>query len=172
MDPYVTLAHDTIREKLKTGKTLAVPPGLPIEMLTQRAGVFVSLHKKTDHSLRGCIGTFEPAYKNIAEEIINNAISAAFEDGRFLPLSEQEFDDLEINVDLLSQPERVTDMKTLNPKRYGLLVRNSSGRRGLLLPDIGIETVEEQIGLCCQKGGIDPTSDTVELYRFTVERHM
>jgi AmmeMemoRadiSam system protein A len=140
-------------------------------MIEKKAGVFVSLHKKSDHSLRGCIGSFLPTKNNVAEEIISNAISAAFKDPRFLPLTEKELDDLEINVDILSEPGSITDIKQLNPKKYGLLVKNQDNRSGLLLPDIGIETVEEQIAVCCQKGGIDPNNDKLEFYRFTVERH-
>jgi len=140
-------------------------------MINQKAGVFVSLHKKSDHSLRGCIGTFLPTKNNIAGEIISNAISAAFKDPRFTPLTENELDDLEINVDVLSKPESITDLKQLDPKKYGLLVKNVQGRSGLLLPDIGIKTIEEQFSVCCQKGGINPVNDKIKLYRFTVERH-
>ena len=171
MDPFVSLVKKTIEEYLSTGQINKPPADLPNKMLKKKAGVFVSLHKKSDHSLRGCIGTFLPTKDSVAEEIISNAIAAAFKDPRFLPLTEKELDDLEINVDVLSKPEPVTDIKQLNPKKYGLLIKNQDNLSGLLLPDIGIETVEEQITICCQKGGIDPKDDKLELYRFTVERH-
>lgn len=171
MDNYVILANNTIEEYINSGKAINPPSGLPKEMFEKKAGVFVSLHKKSDHSLRGCIGSFLPAKNNVAEEIISNAVSAAFKDPRFLPLTKKELDDLEINVDILSEPKPVADIKQLNPKQYGLLVKNQDNRSGLLLPDIGIETVEEQIAVCCQKGGIDPKNDKLEFYRFTVERH-
>jgi len=171
MDDHIVLAHQTIKEYIETGRKIKSPPNLPQEMLRKRAGVFVSLHKKSDHSLRGCIGSFLPNKKNIAEEIISNAISAAFKDPRFEPLNEKELNDLAINVDILSEPELVRDIKELDPKKYGLLVKNQNNQSGLLLPDIGIATVEEQISLCCQKGGIDPKKDKLEFYRFTVTRH-
>lgn len=171
MDNYVILANNTIKEYINSGKVINPPSGLPKEMLEKKAGVFVSLHKKSDHSLRGCIGSFLPTKNNVAEEIISNAVSAAFKDPRFLPLTEKELNDLEINVDILSEPGPIADIKQLNPKKYGLLVKNQNNLSGLLLPDIGIETVEEQIAVCCQKGGIDTKNDKLKFYRFTVERH-
>ena len=156
MDTYVNLAKQTIEKYIKTGEKIKPPADLPKELLVKKAGVFVSLHKKSDHSLRGCIGTFLPTQDNLALEIIENAISASTRDPRFNPLTESELNDLEINVDVLSEPEPVKDIKELNPKKYGLIVKTPDGRAGLLLPDIGVETTEEQIAICCQKGGIDP----------------
>lgn len=171
MDTYVQIAKQTIETYIKTGKKIKPPAGLPKDFFEKKAGVFVSLHKKSDHSLRGCIGTFLPVQENIAKEIIENAISASTCDPRFNPLTESELNDLEINVDVLSEPELVKDIKELDPKKYGLIVKTQDGRAGLLLPDIGVETVEEQIAICCEKGGINPSYDKLMLFRFTVERH-
>lgn len=171
MSDYISLAEQSIREYF-TKKQLMVPPaGLPASFLNKKAGVFVSLHKKSDHSLRGCIGTIAATQKNLAEEIIHNALAAAFDDPRFPPLQENELTDLEINVDVLSPPEPVTDLKSLDPKKFGLIVRNQRGQSGLLLPDIGVNTVAEQIAICCQKGGLSLTHDRLSFFRFTVERH-
>jgi AmmeMemoRadiSam system protein A len=170
MDPYVTLAKNTIRAFV-TAKTVPEYTEVPSELLNKKAGVFVSLHRKSDHSLRGCIGTFLPTKETIAEEIINNAVAAATEDPRFDPISKKELADLEINVDVLSEPEQTNDMEKLNPKKYGLIVKNQAGHTGLLLPDIGVATVDEQITICCDKGGINPQTDKLSLFRFTVERH-
>jgi AmmeMemoRadiSam system protein A len=172
MDKYVELAKNTIANFVKTGKINIVPVGMPEEMLEQKAGVFVSVHIKSDHSLRGCIGTFQPTKKNIALEIISNAISAATRDPRFDPLTAKELDDLEINVDVLTSPMPVYDIKLLNAKKFGVIVKTDDGRAGLLLPDLeGVKTPERQIDICCQKGGINPKEDTISLYKFTVERH-
>lgn len=171
MDAYTTLAKQSIKYYLQTGKVIAVPNDVPIEMLSKKAGVFVSLHQRGNHELRGCIGTFEPTRKTIAEEIIRNALSAAFDDPRFQPVRKDETDNLEIHVDVLSEPEKIDDIGQLDPKQYGLIVANQHGRRGLLLPDIGVETVDEQIGICCDKGIIDRDKDRLTFYRFTVERH-
>lgn len=172
MDAYVSLAKQSIESYLNSGTILEIPRDLPRVILERRAGVFVSLHLKRTHELRGCIGTFEPTQKNIAEEIIHNAVSSAVEDPRFRPLSPDEIENLDINVDVLSEPERVNSTDDLDPKRYGLIVANQHGHRGLLLPDIGVDTVNEQIDICCEKGGIDRERDQLTYYRFTVERHV
>lgn len=171
MDHYVSLAQSAIKAYCESKKIITPPNDVPAVMLIQKAGIFVSLHKKSDQSLRGCIGTFESTKNNIAEEIIENAIAAAFGDPRFEPLTIDELDNLDIKVDVLNKPEEVTDASLLDPEKYGLIVKNQSGKRGLLLPDIGISSVEEQIRICCEKGGIDLAHDQLKLYRFTVTRH-
>ena len=80
-------------------------------------------------------------------------------------------DDLDFNVDVLSEPKPVEDIKELDPVKFGLIVQNQRGCRGLLLPDIGVNTVAEQIAICCEKGGINPLADKLSLFKFTVERH-
>ena len=58
----------------------------------------------------------------------------------------------------------------LDVKRYGVIVE-SRGRKGLLLPDLaGVNTVEEQLHIARQKGGI-PEDASVRIWRFMVERH-
>lgn len=171
MDAYIQLAKQVIENYVKTGEKIQPPADLPKELLEKKAGVFVSLHKKPDHSLRGCIGTFLPTQENIASEIIENVISSATRDPRFMPLTEKELTDLEINVDVLSEPALIKNVKELDPKKYGVIVKTTDGRAGLLLPDIGVETVNEQIAICCQKGDINPSYDKLMIYKFTVERH-
>ena len=75
---------------------------VPEELLTQRAGAFVSLHEHGE--LRGCIGTILPVRKTLAEEIIQNAVSAATEDPRFPAVRREELPYLEISVDVLGEP--------------------------------------------------------------------
>lgn len=170
MDKYVELAKQAISAAVKTKISMPKPEDFP-SLQKSKSGVFVSLHKKSDHSLRGCIGTFLPTKDSIAEEIINNAIAAATEDPRFDPVSTDELDNLRINVDVLSAPEAIKDLDKLDPIKYGLIVQNQLGQKGLLLPDIGIDSVQEQFQICCEKGGIDPATDKLLLFRFTVERH-
>lgn len=168
MHPYVGLAKRAIAEYVKNKKVLPVPDMLPPEM-QKKAGVFVSLKKHGE--LRGCIGTFMPAYRNIYEEIVRNAIAAATEDPRFSPVREDELEEISYSVDVLSSPERVTDILELDPKRYGIIVVKGY-RKGLLLPDLeGVNTVEEQLMIAKMKAGIDPSDNDVEIYRFTVERY-
>ena len=163
--PVVQLAKETVERYVREGRT-PEPEELTPEM-TERAGVFVSLHKHGE--LRGCIGTFEPTKDNVAEEIIANAISSSTRDPRFPPVAASELDDLEYSVDILTEPELVTDMNELDHKKYGVIVE-SGWRKGLLLPDLeGVDSVEEQIAICRLKAGIS-NDEPVELRRFEVRR--
>lgn len=167
MHPLVKLAKETVEKFVLNGETAQIPADLSSEM-KGRAGVFVSI--KENGELRGCIGTFSPCTKNVACEIIQNAISAATQDPRFLPVSPEELNGLEYSIDVLTSPEKVADKKELDPKKYGVIVK-SSERRGLLLPDLeGVDTVDEQISIASMKAGIHP-SEKIELYRFEVKRY-
>ena len=166
-DDYVRLARHAIETIVHTGKNAELPQGLPSEM-SERAGVFVSLKK--DGELRGCIGTFEPTTKNIAEEILQNAASAALRDPRFPPVKKEELDALVYSVDVLTEPELVAGADALDVKKYGVIVEYRA-RKGLLLPDLaGVDTVEDQLRIARQKGGI-PEDAPIRIWRFTVERH-
>lgn len=170
MNPFVELASKSIKTYLETGHKIKPPSDLPSKMLDERKGVFVCLKKKG--GLRGCIGTYLPTKDNLAQEIIDNAISAAISDPRFHPVNSEELEDLEISVDILSNPELVESLTQLNPKEYGILVKTKDGRSGLLLPDLeGVDTSQQQIAIACQKGGINLQIDKISLFRFKVERH-
>ncbi|MBR6014256.1 MAG: AmmeMemoRadiSam system protein A [Selenomonadaceae bacterium] len=167
-DDYIKLARHSLEFFVKNHKPAELPKNLPAEMISRRAGAFVSLHK--DGNLRGCIGTIFPTQKNIAEEILQNAISACSRDPRFSLVEISELDDIIYSVDILEEPERIFSEKDLDVKKFGVIVENN-GRRGLLLPDLeGIDTVEEQISIAKQKANIG-VREKVNLWRFEVIRH-
>jgi AmmeMemoRadiSam system protein A len=167
--PHARLARAAIEEWVRRGRKIDPSElGKEVSGIRGRAGAFVSLKKKGE--LRGCIGTFMPVRESLAQEIVENAISAATRDPRFPPVREDELEDLDISVDVLSEPEPVPDESYLDPKVYGVIVKRGS-RVGLLLPDLeGVDTVEEQLRIAKAKAGIYP-DEPVEIYRFTVERH-
>ena len=168
-DEYVKLARASAEYYVKNKAVMKVPEWVSEELLSRKAGAFVSIHKFG--YLRGCIGTILPTKKNLAEEIIRNAISAVSEDTRFDPVEEDELKWLDINVDVLSEPERIESEDQLDVKKYGVIVQNGY-KRGLLLPDLeGVDNVEQQISIAMRKGGIAPGSD-IDLYRFEVVRHV
>ena len=167
-DAYVQLARKTIETYVRTGEKIKVPDGLPQEMYERRAGTFVSI--KENGGLRGCIGTIQAMQPSIAEEIINNAISAAVKDPRFYPIEADELDKLTISVDVLGETERIASPNELDVQRYGVIVTKGY-KRGLLLPNLeGVDTVEEQIEIAKNKAGIS-AKEEVELERFEVVRH-
>ncbi len=142
--------------------------GLPAEMLDRQAGAFVSIHEHGE--LRGCIGTIGPTRSCVAEEIIGNAVSASTRDPRFPAVRADELPWLEINVDVLGEPEDIDSEDQLDVRRYGVIV--SAGRkRGLLLPDLdGVDSVRQQVDIAMKKGGISK-HERYRLQRFEVIRH-
>lgn len=168
-DPWVRLARLSVETYVRTGRPLkALPEDLPRELLTQRAGAFASLH--IGDRLRGCIGTTAPTAKSVAWEIVQNAVSACSRDPRFPPVRPSELDSLSYSVDVLGEPEPIHLPSQLDVKRYGVIVSCGS-RRGLLLPDLeGVDTVEQQIDIARQKGGIS-IGERYSLERFEVVRH-
>lgn len=169
-DPWVKLARRSLETYVKTGQRLtSLPEDLPTEMTTQQAGAFVSLHK--NGQLRGCIGTIAPTCDNLAWEIVQNAVSACSRDPRFSPVRPDELDELEYSVDVLGAPEPVDSPAALDPKTYGVIV-SCGGRRGLLLPDLdGVDSVEAQLSIALQKGGIRE-NEPYKIERFKVVRHL
>ena len=177
-NPHQKLARRAINHFLRHQQILKPPADLPPDIRQQKAGAFVSLHQ-INGCLRGCIGTFLPTKKNLAEEIIANAVAAATQDPRFPPVRLEELPDLDISVDALAKPKiikkhyQLTDPPPpiLNPKKYGLIVSVPDGRKGLLLPDIpGVNSAKNQIKICYQKAGIS-FQEAVNLSIFTVTRH-
>ena len=177
-DAFVRLARASLEHFIKEKHTYGVNEAFRAaniskedeeKLLSDKAGAFVSIHKSD--RLRGCIGTFLPTQYCLAEEIIANAVSASTRDPRFDPITEEELEWLEISVDVLGTPEDIESEAELDPKKYGVIVRNGA-RRGLLLPDLpGVDTVEDQISIAKQKADIGKHEE-VSLQRFTVTRHI
>lgn len=121
--------------------------------------------------MRGCIGTTKASQKNSAQEIIHNAVLAATQDPRFPSIQPWELKDLEIKVDVLKAPETIRSKNELDPKKYGVIVKQ--GRKyGVLLPNLeGITTAEEQLRIAKEKAGIAQEENGIQIQRFEVERH-
>lgn len=186
MHPLVLLAKQAVENFVQNGEIILPPTDLPEEFFRKRAGTFVTIEKAGE--LRGCIGTYLPTRINIAEEIIRNAVAAATEDYRFGSIQKDELPYLSYTVYILSYPKPVKDIKTLDPKKFGVIIKTTpfvypnqedvvfNGhvpfKCGLLLPDLdGVDTIEKQLSIACQKGGIDPQREKIFIYRFTVEKY-
>lgn len=163
------LAREAVEAFIRSGEILQPPREAPAGLLSAPAPCFVSL-KTLDGELRGCIGTIEAAKESLAQEIVANSISAAMNDPRFEPVTEDELPNLRYSVDVLLAAEE-TVFEELDPAVFGVIVEDeTTSRRGLLLPDIpGVDTVEQQVEIAMRKAGI--SRDTpVKLWRFKVER--
>lgn len=180
-DLHVHLAKASIKKYIQTGRRLSLEEWLRQisgkmknteyleELLHRKAGVFVSLKKSGQ--LRGCIGTILSTTESVAEEILQNSISAASSDPRFEPVREEELSQITYSVDVLSEAEPIESADQLDVKRYGVIVL-SGRKRGLLLPNLeGVDTVEEQIAIALSKAGIS-RYEPYELERFEVVRHL
>lgn len=164
----VALARRSLETYVREGKKIDMPPGLPEEIMGQRAGVFVSIKK--GGRLRGCIGTIAAVEDSIAAEIIRNAVSAGTGDPRFDSVTVEELNELVYSVDVLGKPEPIKSIDELDVLRYGVIVTHGR-KRGLLLPNLdGVTTPQQQVEIALQKAGIPPRAD-YSMERFEVVRH-
>jgi uncharacterized protein, PH0010 family len=167
-DPYVRLARESLTTFINTGKHIEnIPKYVTAEMKDNKRGVFVSLKK--DGKLRGCIGTIFPTTDSMADEIIRNAVEAGINDPRFSEVEKEELMDIDFSVDVLTEPEPAA-LGDLNPKEYGIIVKNKY-KSGLLLPDLeGVNTVDVQLSIVLKKAGIKQ-GEEYSIQRFKVLRH-
>ncbi len=139
--------------------------------LRELRGVFVTL--KRHGELRGCIGYVEPRLP-LAEAVQEVAQKAAFEDPRFLPLTMEEWPDVDIEISILSPLERVTDVQEIEVGKHGLVI-DAGFTRGLLLPQVATEyrwDREQFLRHTAMKAGLPPDAwqkSGVRLYKFTTE---
>ena len=123
------LARQTLEYYFDTKKVLEVE--VSDEELKEKHGTFVTLTKKG--LLRGCIGHIEPV-QEIYEDVIENTLSAAFEDTRFTPLEKEEMGDVEIEISVLTNPKQLIYsspddlLNKLQPLRDGVIIEK--GRHG------------------------------------------
>ena len=152
----VKLARSSI-ETYFSGRVINL---LEKDKFTEKRGVFVTLNKFG--KLRGCIGFPEPVYE-LNRAIIEAARAAAFKDPRFPPVTEKEFEDITIEVTVLTPPQLLEVEKPeeyldkISIGEHGLIIR-SQLQSGLLLPQVFTEygsTPREALEMTCQKAGLD-----------------
>jgi AmmeMemoRadiSam system protein B/AmmeMemoRadiSam system protein A len=122
--------------------------------LMQQYGAFVTL--KINGELRGCIGRFissEPLYKVVGE----SAVSSAFEDPRFSPLTKEEYEKTSMEITVLGPLKRIHNINEIVLGKHGIYIKKGSSA-GTMLPQVAIEnnwTVEEFLGYTSRdKAGI------------------
>lgn len=134
-----------------------------------RAPVFVTL-RAMDGALRGCVGSVVASQADVVSETARSAVLAATKDPRFPPVSTPELSALLIEVSVLGPEQPVSGPSDLDPSRYGVIVRDGTGRQGLLLPGIpGIDEASAQVDIARRKAGIERGAD-VRLFRFEVRK--
>lgn len=164
----VELARSTVENYVLNGERQPSPFVIDASLDGIQAATFVSIHDRNG-TLRGCIGTLLPTQPSVSGEVVANAIAAATRDPRFEPVQSHELPGLAYKVDVLTEPQPIDETSLLDPKQYGVIVE-AGDRRGVLLPDLeGIDTIDAQLRIAREKGGIG-RDESVQLYRFSVRR--
>ncbi|NDV19663.1 AmmeMemoRadiSam system protein A [Pseudodesulfovibrio sp. JC047] len=147
------LVKQSIKFGLGTADAPSTPPEPPTQTLRDELGAFVTL--KLGGTLRGCIGNVR-GQGELYRTVWAMAHSAAFEDPRFPPVTDHEFDALDIEISILGPIEKCLDPEQVEIGRHGLIV--SQGRySGLLLPQVPVEWAwdrETFLTQTCIKAGL------------------
>ncbi len=175
----IDIANDAILEKLQ-GTLIIDRLQLLKEHpeLNQHGATFVTL--ELDKNLRGCIGSLI-AQRTLLDDVISNAKAAAFEDPRFYPLSQEEFDyeGFTMEISLLSEPirleyESIDDLYSkVRPNIDGVILRENS-YQATYLPQVWeqLPQVEHFFASLCQKAGMQGNCLEYhpEIYVYQVEK--
>jgi AmmeMemoRadiSam system protein A len=144
------LARRAIAEAVSLQKSAGRIPHSGV--FAEKRGVFVTLHARG--RLRGCIGVIE-ALEPLGDSITRCAASAAFEDPRFSPVSQEELGELQIELSLLSPAEPILP-ENIEIGKHGLLI-SQAAKRGLLLPQVAVQhklSREQFLEETCRKAGL------------------
>lgn len=126
----------------------------------EKRGTFVTL--KINGQLRGCIGNLMPE-KPLIDGVKDNAVNAAFNDPRFAPLTEKEFDRIQIEVSVLTEPRPLEYknsqdlLDSIRPNVDGLIIRKGP-HSATFLPQVWEQLPDKTsfLGQLCMKAGMPP----------------
>jgi AmmeMemoRadiSam system protein A len=116
----------------------------------------VTLRRRSDHELRGCIGLLDTE-ESLAAVVARAAVAAATRDGRFDAVRAEELSELHIEISVLG-PVSAIGSDEVEVGRHGLVVQLGA-RRGLLLPQVPVDRGwdrETFLGWTCRKAGLPP----------------
>ncbi|MCX6062191.1 MAG: AmmeMemoRadiSam system protein A [Campylobacterales bacterium] len=173
---YLSIARESIQKQfsgLEMDKKalLATNPEL-----SKPKATFVTLTLRGQ--LRGCIGSLV-AHRNLLDDLISNAQSAAFHDPRFPPLTPTEFTEINIEVSLLSEPKLVSytdkaDLKSFIHKDIDGVILRAGNYQATFLPQVWeeLDDFESFFAHLGMKAGIgnDPLAYHPEIYTYQVEK--
>ena len=132
------IARESIKHGLQKGSAIQIITGDYSSELQENFASFVTLHKNGE--LRGCIGALE-AYQPLVNDIAEHAYSAAFQDPRFPPLQEDEYELLDIEISVLGKAEPISFeneedlLQQIRPSIDGLILEFGYNR-GTFLPSV------------------------------------
>ena len=148
----------------------------PSQELKKNNGTFVTLN--LDENLRGCIGQIQTT-QSLERTVKDNAYSSAFRDSRFAPLTNKEFNLINIEISILSEPVKLTYtnvddlLNKIKKDEHGLIIHKGS-RSATFLPQVweDIATKQEFLQHLCMKAGLNYDEwkkNTLDVYTYTVE---
>lgn len=143
----IQLARQSIKKKLKVDEEASIPYLENSDVLNQKLGAFVSIY--IDKKLRGCIGRFSSPTP-LVETIGELAISAAFTDDRFLPVSANELKGLNIEISILTPLIPINSPDEIELGKHGIYIKQGF-HSGTFLPQVAEKTgwtKEEFLGHC------------------------
>lgn len=150
----LSIARQTIDTYLANDKKPDITETDPL--LNEEMGLFVTLHKHGQ--LRGCIGNII-GHQPLWQGVVDMAIAASTQDPRFPVVSQAEMDDIDIEISVLTPPEKIDNPYEIQLGTHGVIVQ-SSYRSGVFLPQVATETgwsLEEFMdNLCAHKAGLEP----------------
>ena len=161
-DVLLKIVRDAIEEEFGGEKIDKEQYYLKYPEFKKKMAVFVTINKRG--GLRGCIGSLV-AHRPLLEDLIENAKSAAFKDPRFPPLTKEEFEsgDLEIEISILTAPKElvysdVEDLKSKIKSNVHGVILTIQNYRATFLPQVWeqLPKFEEFFAHLCHKAGLAP----------------
>ncbi|MCK5293864.1 MAG: AmmeMemoRadiSam system protein A [Arcobacteraceae bacterium] len=137
---------------------------------------FITL--KQNGKLRGCIGSLV-AHRELYDDIIQNAQSAAFKDPRFKPLTKDELVNTTIEISLLTDAvlvnyDDIEDLKTKVEVGVDGIILKLDGKQSTFLPQVWEELNSFDLFFehLCRKAGLsgDCLSKQPIIYKYQVEK--
>lgn len=128
----IEIARGSIRSYLEKGSPPVMDETKLSPVLKERLGAFVSLH--LDGNLRGCIGRFMPS-EPLYETVRTMSVEAAFHDTRFKPLSREEFENITIEISVLSPLRKIDNINEIILGKHGVYIKKGIFS-GTFLPQV------------------------------------
>lgn len=148
------IARETLENYIRKGKVPDVDENKLTETLKQKVGAFITLNKQG--KLRGCIGRFE-ADKPLYKIVQDMTIASSTQDARFPQVKEDEVEDIEIEISVLTPMEKVSSPDEIKLGEHGVYIKKGPFA-GTFLPQVAHSTgwsKEKFLGhLCKDKAGL------------------
>jgi AMMECR1 domain-containing protein len=170
---YAKIAYDAILLYLKAKTKLNKSESEIPDALKLKLGCYVTIFDD-EGNIIGKYGNTEPKNDYLFHEIIENAINASQDTTHAGPLKENQLNNISIQVDVLSQPKQIDDVKFLKPHKHGIILTRENGEKEVIFPESdGIENLEQMLKMVREKAGVSGDEDLkkLNLQHFTTTKY-